>query len=47
MSFMTTQAMLRSQDTLYQAGDLDLLLTAPLPPRRVLLAKLAGSPPTS
>ena len=42
MSFMTTQAMLRSQDTLYQAGDLDLLLTAPLPARRVLLAKLCG-----
>jgi ABC-2 type transport system permease protein len=42
VSFMTTQAMLRSQDTLYQAGDLDLLLTAPLPPRRVLLAKLCG-----
>jgi ABC-2 type transport system permease protein len=42
MSFMTTQAMLRSQDTLYQSGDLDLLLTAPLPPRRVLLAKLCG-----
>ncbi|HYD12550.1 MAG TPA: hypothetical protein VEC11_06860 [Allosphingosinicella sp.] len=41
-SFMTTQAMLRSQDTLYLAGDLDLLLTAPLPPRRVLLAKLCG-----
>ena len=42
MSFMTTQAMLRSQDTLYLSGDLDLLLTAPLPPRRVLLAKLCG-----
>ncbi|HTU10415.1 MAG TPA: hypothetical protein VMG08_05895 [Allosphingosinicella sp.] len=42
MSFMTTQAMLRSQDTLYQSGDLDLLLTAPLSPRRVLLAKLCG-----
>ena len=42
VSFMTTQAMLRSQDTLYQSGDLDLLLTAPLPPRRVLLAKLCG-----
>lgn len=42
MSFMTTQAMLRSQDTLYQSGDLDLLLTAPLPAGRVLLAKLCG-----
>ncbi len=42
MSFMTTQAMLRSQDTLYLSGDLDLLLTAPLSSRRVLLAKLCG-----
>ena len=42
MSFMTTQAMLRSQDTLYLSGDLDLLLTAPLSPGRVLLAKLCG-----
>jgi len=42
MSFMTTQAMLGSQRTLYEAGDLDLLLTAPIPPRTVLLAKLAG-----
>ena len=32
VSFMTTQAMLRSQDTLYLSGDLDLLLTAPLSP---------------
>jgi len=42
MSFMTTQAMLRSQETLYASGDLDLLLTAPLRPAKVLLAKLCG-----
>ena len=42
MSFMTTQAMLGSQRTLYETGDLDLLLSAPIPPRTVLLAKLAG-----
>ena len=42
MTFMTTQAMLGSQRTLYEAGDLDLLLSAPLPPRRVLGAKLCG-----
>lgn len=42
MSFMTTQAMLASQRTLYDAGDLDLLLSAPLPLRTVLMAKLCG-----
>lgn len=42
MSFMTTQAMLRSQETLYASGDLDLLLSAPLEPNKVLLAKLCG-----
>ncbi len=41
-SFMTTQALLRSQHTLYGSGDLDLLLSAPLAPRTVLLAKLFG-----
>jgi len=41
-SFMTTQALLRSQHSLYEAGDLDLLLTAPLPPRTILRAKLCG-----
>lgn len=42
MSFMTTQALLRSQHTLYESGDLDLLLTAPLEPRTILRAKLCG-----
>jgi ABC-2 type transport system permease protein len=42
MSFMTTQALLRSQHTLYESGDLDLLLSAPIEPRTVLLAKLCG-----
>lgn len=42
LSFMTTQAMLASQRTLYDAGDLDLLLSAPLPLRTVLMAKLCG-----
>lgn len=41
-SFMTTQAMLASQQTLYETRDLELLLTAPLPPRIVVLAKLLG-----
>jgi ABC-2 type transport system permease protein len=42
LSFMTTQAMLRSQHTLYETGDLDLLLSAPVAPRIVLAAKLCG-----
>jgi len=42
MSFMTTQALLRSQHTLYESGDLDLLLSAPLEPRTILRAKLCG-----
>ena len=42
MSFMVTQALLRSQHTLYDSGDLDLLLSAPLEPRTILRAKLSG-----
>lgn len=42
LTFMITQAMLASQRTLYEAGDLDLLFSAPLAPRRVVAAKLAG-----
>jgi ABC-2 type transport system permease protein len=42
MSFMSTQALLGSQRTIYDSGDLDLLLSAPIEPRIVLLAKLAG-----
>lgn len=41
-SFMTTQAMLGSQQTLYESRDLDLLLTAPIAPRTAMLAKLAA-----
>jgi len=41
-TFMTTQAMIGSQQTLYESGDLALLFTAPLEPRSVLLAKLLG-----
>lgn len=42
LSFMLTQAVLASQRTLYEARDLDLLLSAPLTERRVLAAKLIG-----
>lgn len=42
LSLMTTQAVIGSQQTLYGSGDLDLLLTAPVPPRTVLAAKLVG-----
>ncbi|WP_242137934.1 hypothetical protein [Sphingomonas sp. TREG-RG-20F-R18-01] len=42
LSFMTAQAMIGSQRTLYQSGDLQLLLSAPIPGRTVLLAKLLG-----
>lgn len=41
-TFMTTQSILASQRTLFEAGDLDLLLTAPVPPRSVMRAKLVG-----
>ncbi|MCW3846238.1 hypothetical protein OF829_03235 [Sphingomonas sp. LB-2] len=41
-SFMATQGMLASQRTLYEAGDLDLLFSAPIRPRVVIAAKLAG-----
>lgn len=41
-SFMVTQAILASQQALYGNGDLDLLLTAPMPERTVLSAKLFG-----
>ncbi|MFX6006944.1 hypothetical protein ABTF07_20425, partial [Acinetobacter baumannii] len=39
---MTAQAMIGSQRTLYESGDLSLLFTAPVPERTVLLAKLLG-----
>lgn len=41
-SFMTTQAIIGSQRTLYENGDLDLLFSAPIEGRTVLLAKLFG-----
>ena len=41
-SFMTTQGMLGSQRTLYEAGDMDLLFSAPIPPRTIMRAKLVG-----
>jgi ABC-2 type transport system permease protein len=41
-SFMSTQAVLASQRTLYDANDLDLLFAAPVPRRTVLMAKLCG-----
>lgn len=42
LTFMTAQAMIGSQRTLYDSGDLSLLFTAPVPERAVLLAKLLG-----
>ena len=42
LTFMTAQAMIGSQRTLYENGDLSLLFSAPIPERTVLLAKLLG-----
>ena len=41
-TFMTTQAVIGSQRTLYESGDLALLFSAPIEPRIILLAKLLG-----
>ncbi|WP_010544082.1 hypothetical protein [Sphingomonas elodea] len=41
-TFMITQSLLAAQRTLYEAGDLDLLFSAPLDPRTVVSAKLLG-----
>jgi len=41
-SFMVAQAMIGSQRTLYESGDLALLFTAPIEPRVVMQAKLLG-----
>ncbi|MEO6215017.1 MAG: hypothetical protein ABIO86_03215 [Sphingomonas sp.] len=41
-TFMTAQAMIGSQRTLYERGDLALLFSAPIEGRTVLLAKLLG-----
>ena len=42
LTFMTAQAMIGSQRTLYENGDLSLLFSAPIRERSVLLAKLLG-----
>ncbi len=42
LSLMTTQAVLASHRTLYDSGDLDLLLSAPVGDQQVLGAKLIG-----
>jgi ABC-2 type transport system permease protein len=42
LSFMTTQALIGAQRTLYERTDLDLLFSSPLPEGRVLAAKLLG-----
>jgi len=42
LSFMTAQAIIGSQRTLYESGDLALLFTAPIEPRVMLQAKLLG-----
>jgi ABC-2 type transport system permease protein len=41
-SFALSQALSRAEATLYGSGDLDLLLSAPIPTRTVLWAKLLG-----
>ncbi len=41
-TLMTTQALIASQRTLYESGDLDLLFSAPIKPRVVTSAKLVG-----
>lgn len=42
LSFMTAQAVLGSQRSLYDSGDLALLFSAPIPEASVLLAKMLG-----
>ena len=42
LSFMTAQAVLGSQRSLYDTGDLALLFSAPIPESSVLLAKMLG-----
>ena len=41
-AFMIAQAVLGSQHALFESGDLDLLLSAPMPESTVLAAKLSG-----
>jgi len=42
LSFMAAQALITALRTLYEASDLDLLLSSPLPEGRVMRAKLLG-----
>jgi ABC-2 type transport system permease protein len=42
LSFMAAQVVIGAQRTLYESGDLDLLLSSPIPEKRVLEAKLIG-----
>lgn len=42
LSFMCAQVLIGAQRTLYESGDLDLLLSSPLPEGRVLESKLLG-----
>lgn len=41
-TFNLSSALRTSQSTLFESGDLELLLSSPIPPRRVILTKLAG-----
>lgn len=50
LSFMIAQVVIGAQRTLYESGDLDLLLSSPIPENRVMEAKtlgLAGSTATT
>ncbi len=50
LSFMIAQVVIGAQRTLYESGDLDLLLSSPMPENRVMEAKalgLAGSTATT
>ncbi len=42
MSWMTAQSLLNATRTLFVRSDLDLMLSAPLPPRRIAAARLAS-----
>lgn len=41
-SFMVAQALMLITESLYQRGDLDLLLASPLPPWRILIVRMAA-----
>lgn len=41
-TFMLSQALILVTDSLYQRGDLDLLLASPLPPWRILLVRMGA-----